>query len=67
MGTAEKTAQENPLERPLVRHGIGVSGALIVAFVAFAFLEGTIQLLAYGIALLDAIVTPQILRMAVEN
>jgi len=44
-----------------------VTGALIVAFVAFAFLEGTIQLIVYGVALLDAIVTPQLLKMTVED
>jgi hypothetical protein len=49
---------------PLVRYGIGFVSALIPAAVALAFLEGTMQLLALGIAVLDFVVTPQILKHA---
>jgi hypothetical protein len=57
-------AQGNPFSSPAVRYGIGASGALVVAFVAYAFLDGTVQLVAYLIAALDLIVTPQILKRA---
>jgi hypothetical protein len=57
-------SQQNPFASPLVRYGIGASGALIVAFVAYSYLDGTIQLLAYAVAVLDLLVTPQILKRA---
>jgi len=46
---------------------MGLSGGVMVAAVAFFFLTGTAQLVAYGIALLDVLVTPQILKKAAEN
>jgi len=55
------------LHNPAVRWGIGLSGGLTVAAVAFFFLIGTVQLVAYGIALLDALLTPLILKQAAEN
>ncbi|WP_253738712.1 hypothetical protein [Halohasta salina] len=55
------------LHNPAVRWGIGLSGGLAVAAVAFFFLSGTVQLVAYGIALLDIFVTPQILKKAAEQ
>jgi len=55
------------LHNPAVRWGIGLSGGLVVAAVSFFFLTGTTQLVAYGIALLDILVTPQILRLAAEQ
>ncbi|WP_136689540.1 hypothetical protein [Halorhabdus amylolytica] len=58
---------ENPLRDRRVRGLIGLSGAVVVAFVAIFFLEGTIRWVVLGVALLDAIVTPYILGKAVEN
>ena len=55
------------LHNPAVRWGIGLSGGLVVAAVSFFFLTGTTQLVAYGIALLDILVTPQILSLAAEQ
>ena len=55
------------LHNPAVRWGIGLSGGLVVAAVSYLFLTGTTQLVAYGIALLDILVTPQILRKAAEQ
>jgi hypothetical protein len=49
---------------PLVRYGIGFVSALIPAAIALAFLDGTMQLLVLGIAVLDFVVTPQILKHA---
>lgn len=51
----------NPLRDRRVRGLIGLSGAVVVAFVAIFFLEGTIRWVVLGVALLDAIVTPYIL------
>ena len=56
---------QHPFANPLIRHGIGLSGAVVVALVAYLFLDGTTQLVAYGIAALDLLVTPQILKRAV--
>lgn len=58
------STQENPFANPLVRHGIGVAGAVTIAFVAFAFLDGTVRLVALGVAVLDLLVTPQVLKRA---
>ena len=55
------------LRNPLVRWGIGLWGAAIVAGVAYFYLSGTVQLVAYGIAALDAIVTPLILKQSVKE
>jgi len=55
------------LHNPAVRWGIGLSGGLAVAAVSFLFLTGTAQLVAYGVALLDILVTPQILKKAAEQ
>jgi len=57
----------SPLENPLVRYGMGFSSAAILAFVAFAFLEGTMRWLVLGIALIEATVVPQILERAAEQ
>ena len=39
-----------------------------MAAFAYAYLEGTVQLAVYGVALVDAIVTPQILiRITVDS
>jgi len=46
---------------------MGLSGGLIVAAVAFFYLTGIAQLVAYGVALLDMVVTPLILKKAAEN
>ncbi|MFB6298158.1 MAG: hypothetical protein ABEH56_06530 [Salinirussus sp.] len=59
--------QENPLANPIVRHGIGVTGAAVVAAVALLYLDGTVRLAALAIAALDLIVTPQILKRAAQS
>jgi len=56
----------HPFTTPVVRYAIGASGAIAVAVVAYLFLSGTAQLVAYAIAVLDLFVTPQILKHAAE-
>jgi hypothetical protein len=60
-------SQQNPFANPVVRYGIGLSGALVVAAVGYLYLEGTTQLLAYLIAVLDLLVTPEILKRATTS
>lgn len=57
----------SPLESPVIRYGIGIISASIAALVAFAFVDGTIRWVILGVAAIDLVVTPQILRLAVEN
>jgi hypothetical protein len=57
----------SPLERPLVRYGIGFVGATTIAVVAFVFFDGTLRLALLGLAVVDAVVTPQVLRLAAER
>ncbi|WP_251342358.1 hypothetical protein [Haloplanus halophilus] len=56
--------QQNPLANPVLRYAVGASGAIAVAAIAYLFLDGTVQLVAYAIAVLDVLVTPQILKRA---
>jgi len=49
---------------PAIRYGISFVNAAVIALIAFAFLEGTIRWVALGIAALEVIVTPQILKHA---
>ncbi len=51
----------SPLERPIVHYGIGVMSALLLASVGL-LLDGTIQLVFFGIAAFELIVLPQILK-----
>ncbi|MCU4750378.1 hypothetical protein OB919_00035 [Halobacteria archaeon AArc-curdl1] len=62
-----RSAQDSPLENPMVRHGVGIGGAALLVFIAVFFLEGMLMYIVLGIAVLDAIVTPKILEMAVEG
>lgn len=57
-------SQQNPFSNPVLRYAIGLSGALVVAAVGYLYLDGTAQLLAYVIAVLDLLVTPQVLKRA---
>ena len=49
-------------DNPDIRYGISFVNAAVIALIAFAFLEGTIRWVALGIAALEVIVTPQILK-----
>lgn len=52
------------LHNPIFRWGVGLSGALVVVAVAHLFLSGTVQLVAYGIAVFDGLMTPLVLKRA---
>ena len=51
-------------DNPAIRYGISLINATIIAIIAFTLLEGTIRWVALGIAALEVIVTPQILKHA---
>ena len=55
------------LQTPIFRWGVGLAGALTVAAVASLFLDGTAQLVAYGIAVVDAVATPIVLKRAARS
>ncbi|MFC4552834.1 MULTISPECIES: hypothetical protein [Halorussus] len=55
------------LRNPALRWGIGLSSGTVLAAVALLFLEGTLQLLVLGIAVLDAVFVQWFLGQAAEN
>jgi hypothetical protein len=55
----------HPFANPVVRYAIGATSAITVGVIAYLFLSGTTQLVAYAIAVLDLLVTPQVLKQAV--
>ncbi|KZX49353.1 hypothetical protein [Haloarcula sp. K1] len=57
----------SPFENPALRYGIPLVSATVVAAVAFLLLEGTIRYVALGIAALEVVVAPQILKQAASN
>ena len=57
----------NPLLNPVFRYGMAATSAAIVLVVAFLFLDGTARLVAVGIAVLEVLVTPMILKRAGEQ
>ena len=60
-------SQQNPLADRKIRFGLGISGAIIMAFVAFVYLDGLARQLALIVAILDAVITPKILKRAAEQ
>jgi len=52
---------------PLVYYGLPAVQAVVIAALAFTVLEGTVQLVALGIAALTVIIAPQILKRAGES
>ncbi|GAB6862128.1 hypothetical protein ACFR97_05735 [Haloplanus litoreus] len=57
-------SQQNPLASPVLRYAVGASGAVVIAAIAYLYLDGTVQLFAYVMAVLDVLVTPQLLKRA---
>jgi hypothetical protein len=54
----------SPFESSAVRYGLSIINAAIIVALAFSLLEGTIRWVALGIAVLEVVVTPQILKQA---
>ncbi|MFW6320849.1 MAG: hypothetical protein ACOC0Z_03280 [Halohasta sp.] len=52
---------------PAVRWAIGLQDAIVVAAVAYFFLDGTTQVAAYVVAVFDLVATPLILKRAAEQ
>ena len=48
-------------QSPLVRYGIALPSAAVVAGIGFSMFDGTARLVAFGIAALELVVVPQIL------
>jgi len=57
----------SPLDIPLVRYGFGLSSAVVLTIIALLFLDGMMRWLVLGIAALEVVVTPQILKLAAEQ
>jgi hypothetical protein len=57
----------NPLQNPAVHYGMGLTSAAILLAVAFLFLDGTMQYLVAGMAALEIVAVPQILKRAGEQ
>lgn len=59
---------ENPFANPNFRMAIGLMGALSIVFVAFfAIDDPTLRWILVGVAAVDAVATPYILKLTVEN
>lgn len=54
----------SPFANPLIRYGLGLSSAAILAAVAFFFLDGTIQLLVFALAAFEAVFLPYFLKVS---
>jgi hypothetical protein len=57
----------SPLENPVIRYGYPLGTAAIIVFIALVFLDGTIRWVALGIAVLEIVVAPLILKRVAEN
>jgi hypothetical protein len=51
-------------QNPIVRFGLPAVNAAIIAVIAFVLLEGTVRWVALGIAVLEVVVVPQVLKRA---
>jgi len=49
---------------PIVYYGIPLVQAVVIAALAFTVLDGTVRLAALGVAVLDVLIAPQILKRA---
>lgn len=54
----------SPFANPLIRYGLGLSSAAILAAVAFFLLEGTTQLLVFVLAAFEAVFLPYFLKVS---
>jgi hypothetical protein len=54
----------SPFDNPALSYGIGLSSAAVLAYVAFTFLDGQVRWLVLGLAALEIVVVPQVLKRA---
>ncbi len=57
----------SPYESPVLRYGIGLSSAAILVIFALYFFEGTARLIVLGMAVIEAVLIPQFLKMAANE
>ncbi|WP_254523690.1 hypothetical protein [Natrinema caseinilyticum] len=57
----------SPFENPVIRYGMGFGSAVILTVVAFTVLDGLARWIVLGMAVLEILVVPQILKLATEN
>ncbi|WP_135852832.1 hypothetical protein [Halorussus salinus] len=57
----------SPFENPALRYGIALVNVAILVGIAFVFLDGTMRWLVLGIAVLDLLVVPRVLKMSAEQ
>jgi len=57
----------SPFENPALRYGIALTNVAILVAIAFVFLDGTMRWLVLGIAVLDLLVVPRVLKMTAEQ
>ena len=60
-------AAENPFADRRVRSLLGIVSGTLIGVVAIVFLDGPIRWLLLGIAAIDAVLTPYILGLAIEE
>lgn len=54
----------SPLETPAFRYGMGIASAVVLTFVAFTYLGGTMRWLVFGLAVIEILVVPQVMKLA---
>ena len=52
----------SPLRNPAIRYGIALTNAAVLAAVGYLLLDGTLRWIVFGIALLDLVLVPQVLK-----
>jgi len=52
------------LQNPVVHYGLPAINAVVIAFIAFVLLDGTVRLAALGVAAVEVLVVPQVLKRA---
>lgn len=53
--------------KSVLPYAVGIGGLAIFVFIAFAFLEGTMRWIVVGVGVVDSIVTPIVLKTAMES
>jgi|GEM_PF-2122293 len=53
-----------PLDNAVFPYAVGIGGAAVMAAVALLYFDGTIMYAILAVAVVDAVVTPQILKRA---